>query len=135
MPLSEACTGFRPNYSILKNAIVHADSIAIYKVDLLRFFDTITDRRVYGLFKSIGYIENLSYDLSKICTFKHKKSYWKFVVEKEQHELNEFLVHNPAVLPQGAPTSPTIANLIAKRMDERFIKLSHVFNSIYTLRG
>jgi len=132
LPLSSACTGFRPNYSILKNAAVHANSIAIYKIDLLRFFDTITDRRIFGLFKSMGYVDNLAFDLSKICTAKHKKSYWNFVKEKNYYELENFLIDNPAILPQGAPTSPMLANLIATRMDERFIKLSQMLNFRYS---
>jgi RNA-directed DNA polymerase len=121
LPLSDACTGFRPNYSILKNAIVHSESIAIYKVDLLRFFDTITDRRVFGLFKSFGYVDNLAFDLAKLCTSRHKKSYWSSVEQKGHTELEALYKSNPAILPQGAPTSPAIANLIATKMDERFI--------------
>jgi len=130
--LSTACTGFRPDYSILKNAVVHSDSLAIYKIDLLRFFDTITDRRVFGLFKSFGYIDNLAFDLSKLCTQRHKKSYWSFVDEQNYTELNDLRSSNPPVLPQGAPTSPAIANLIATKMDERFLELSRLMDFRYT---
>ena len=130
--LSDACTGFRPEYSILKNAIVHENARAIYKIDLLRFFDTITEKRVFGLFKSLGYIENLAYDLSKICTSKHKKSYWSFVKDYNYDELTFLANDNPAILPQGAPTSPTIANILATRMDERFINLSRLMDFRYT---
>lgn len=130
--LSDACTGFRPGFSILKNAIVHENAKAIYKVDLLRFFDTITDKRVFGVFKSLGYIENLAYDLAKICTSRHKKSYWAFVNETGISKLKHFEKTNPNVLPQGAPTSPALANIIASRMDERFISLSRALGFRYT---
>jgi RNA-directed DNA polymerase len=42
------------------------------KVDLLKFYDTITEKRVYGIFKSMGYIESLTY-VCKIATAKLSK--------------------------------------------------------------
>lgn len=130
--LSDACTGFKPGSSILKNASIHADSDAIFKVDLLRFFDTIIDRRVYGVFKSLGYHENVAYDLAKLCVTKHRKAYWTFIKENNYAELEFLYNDNPAVLPQGAPTSPMLANIIASRLDDRFTKLSKLLDFRYS---
>ncbi|OCX50593.1 hypothetical protein BEL04_22730 [Mucilaginibacter sp. PPCGB 2223] len=132
LPLEKVCTGFRPNYSILTNANIHANSKMVLKVDLLRFFDTITDRRVYGYFKSLGYLKPLSYDLAKLVTARHKKSYWDFVSKDNCPQLADIANSNSPVLPQGAPTSPMLANLLASRMDERFIILSQKLNFRYS---
>jgi hypothetical protein len=117
--LHDKCTGFRKNKSIKDNAGVHVNQEVILKVDLLRFFDTITRARVIGLFKSLGYHPNLSIDLAKLTTAEHRKSYWIGLSEDEKSLINT----NTAILPQGAPTSPAIANIICRKLDLRFAQL------------
>jgi len=92
----EYAHGFIPNKSIATNASVHVGQELVLGIDLKDFFPSITLKRVIGLFQSIGYNKEISYALGELCTFN-----WR--------------------LPQGAPSSPMISNLIAWRMD---IKLS-----------
>ena len=92
----EYAHGFIPNKSIATNASVHIGQELVLGIDLKDFFPSITLKRVIGLFRSIGYDEEISHAMGELCTFN-----WR--------------------LPQGAPTSPMISNLIAWGMD---IKLS-----------
>lgn len=92
----EYAHGFIPKKSIVTNASVHVGQELVLGIDLKDFFPSIKLSRVIGLFRSIGYSEEISHVLGELCTFN-----WR--------------------LPQGAPTSPMISNLIAWRMD---IKLS-----------
>lgn len=92
----EYAHGFIPKKSIVTNASVHVGQEVVLGIDLTDFFPSITFSRVLGFFRSIGYSDEISYVLGELCTFN-----WR--------------------LPQGAPTSPMISNLIAWRMD---IKLS-----------
>ena len=92
----EYAHGFIPNKSIVTNASVHIGQELVLGIDLKDFFPSITLKRVIGLFRSIGYTEEISHVMGELCTFN-----WR--------------------LPQGAPTSPMISNLIAWGMD---IKLS-----------
>ncbi|WP_293875650.1 reverse transcriptase family protein [Flavobacterium sp.] len=131
-PLSESCKGFRKNISIAHNAKVHENSEVILKVDLLKFYDTITEKRVYGLFKSLGYVSNLAYSFAKITTAKHRYSYWDDFDENSKEILKDLIENRPAILPQGAPTSPMISNILATKMDYRFEALARKLNFNYS---
>ncbi|OCK50691.1 hypothetical protein BA768_19440 [Chryseobacterium sp. CBo1] len=105
--LHESCTGFRKDYNIKHNASKHLNSNVILKMDLKDFFPSINKRRVISVFKNIGYTRNISYTLASLCC-------------KDDS------------LPQGAPTSPFLSNIIAKRLDRRLNALCQKFNLNYT---
>ena len=93
----EYAHGFLPGRSIFSNASVHVGQELVLGIDIQDFFPTITLNRVRGLFRSIGYNEEISHALGELCTFN-----WR--------------------LPQGAPTSPMISNLIAWHIDIKLAK-------------
>jgi RNA-directed DNA polymerase len=119
IPSHEACLGFDPKTSILRNAAVHIDQKAILKIDLLRFFDSINERRIYGIFKSLGFHPNLSVSLAKLCTIVHGNSFYSEFREHELELRDRIASESTGILPQGGPTSPKLANLIARRLDSR----------------
>jgi len=113
--------GFCANKSILNNAKVHIGQDFILNIDLLKFFDTIIENRVYGIFKALGYHNNLSVDLAKLCTVCKKESiddYFELFIRKGNKKLNNTF-KDKSTLPQGAPTSPSLSNFIARRLDIR----------------
>lgn len=126
IPLDKGCFGFRKNYSIKDNANFHKNQEAILKIDLYRFFDTITQKRVYGLFKSIGYHSNLSVYLAKFTTTKAPYQYEETVLEDKYipEKFLESIKKDNDILPQGAPSSPNISNIIASKLDLRLRKLA-----------
>lgn len=92
--VNEKATGFTLDKSIVTNANFHTNQKFVLKIDIKDFFPTITSNRVYGLFKSFGYNNSISLALTKLCTHEN-------------------------CLPQGAPTSPYISNLICRHLDIR----------------
>ncbi|MEO9954804.1 reverse transcriptase family protein [Nonlabens sp.] len=130
--LADSCKGFRAKTSIYDNAKVHENSEMILKVDLLKFYDTITEKRVYGLFKSLGYVSNLAYSFAKITTAKHRDHYWRNFDANSKKVLKELTVQKPAILPQGSPTSPMISNILATKMDYRFEALAKKIGCRYS---
>jgi RNA-directed DNA polymerase len=78
----------------------------ILKLDLADFFPTISSKRIFGLMKSFGYNNKVSYMLTKLCTCHHQLS-------------------------QGAPTSPHIANLISRKMDSELGSLAESWELEY----
>lgn len=123
-PLKDSCKGFRKKISIFDNAKVHEKAEVILKVDLLKFYDTITEKRVYGIFKAMGYVENLAFSLAKLCTARHRDSYWDNFDEESKTILYQLVGQKPPIIPQGAPTSPMLANIAATNMDKRFEALA-----------
>lgn len=87
-----AATGFRPNVSIVQNAKAHLAKKEVLKVDITNFFGSIKKQRVIGTFQKIGYPQNISKVMAELCTLED-------------------------ALPQGAPTSPALSNIIALDID------------------
>lgn len=107
IPIHENCTGFRNGHSIKNNAEPHLHAEKILKLDLKDFFPSIIKERVISVFINLGYTPKLSYCLASICTLNNE-------------------------LPQGAPTSPVLSNIIAKRLDYRLAGLSKKYDLKYT---
>ncbi|SDI77030.1 RNA-directed DNA polymerase [Chryseobacterium taeanense] len=130
--LEDCCKGFMPNQGILNNAIVHENSEKILKVDLLKFYDSITFDRVVQVFESVGYIKNLAISIAKIVTASNRESYWNCFDEYSKLKLSSIRNAKTPVLPQGAPTSPMLANIIATNLDKKIINLSKKLNFRYS---
>ncbi len=124
IPVHPKCTGFVKGKSILDNALPHKNKEAILNMDLLKFFDTITQNRVYGIFRSLGFAKNLAIDLAKLITVKLPQEYIETFSPKELKAYREIVPEDSNVLPQGAPTSPLMANIILRRLDKRLAKLA-----------
>jgi len=107
LPMHESVTGFVKGRSIVDNARPHVESGVVINLDLADFFPTITIERVAALFRALGWDADSATILSRICT-------------SEGH------------LPQGAPTSPALSNLVCRKLDERLSGLVEKFNGQYT---
>lgn len=121
--LSDSVKGFRKGYSIIDNAKVHDSAELILNIDLYRFFESITENRVYGLFKWMGYHGNVARDLARLLCYKPSSSFWNEI--EEQGVFGEdFQTIMPRILPQGSPASPAISNLICYQLDRRLASLA-----------
>ncbi len=127
----ESSFGFVPGKSIADNTFPHTNQEVILNIDLYRFFDTITQRRVFGVFKWLGYHPNLAYSFAQLLTVQQNYGYWK-EIENEAVFSSDFLSARPHCLPQGSPASPAIANIVCYRMDIRFKKLADSIGCNYT---
>lgn len=94
LPVHDAAHGFRPGRSIASNGALHAGAEAILALDLRDFFGTVPRGAVFARFRQAGYNKAVADLLTKFVTLEGQ-------------------------LPQGAPTSPAIANSVARRLDAR----------------
>ena len=101
--------GFCKDMSIVTNAAVHCGKKVVLNFDLENFFPSISFPRVMGLFTSnpFNLPKKVAAVLAQICTLNNE-------------------------LPQGAPTSPIISNLICSRLDGQMQKLAKRNNILYT---
>ena len=98
---------FQRGKDIFSNAQLHRNKSYIIHLDLLDFFNSIHFGRVAGVLKKIGLTEQLAYFIANICCYKK-------------------------ILPQGAPTSPIISNLVTINLDKKLISLSKKYHFQYS---
>ncbi|MBL0216897.1 MAG: RNA-directed DNA polymerase [Myxococcales bacterium] len=118
VPQHPAAHGFVAGRSTVTNARPHVGAALVVKTDLKDFFPTVHYRRVIGLFELLGYNEAVAGVLAALTTYRPK--------------LPDGRVVWPGVLPQGAPTSPALANLACRRLDARLTKLAAKYGAVYT---
>ena len=99
--------GFITRRSIVTNAQKHVENKCLLKLDLKDFFPSIKINKVVQVFKNIGYTGSVSNMLARICCLDDE-------------------------LPQGAPTSPALSNIVARQMDKRLYRLARHFGYRYT---
>jgi retron-type reverse transcriptase len=117
--------GFRTGRSIVTNARPHVGAETIINLDLQDFFPSITYRRVKGLFRSLGYSEAAATIFGLLCTEPTNE-------EVELDGRKYFVSTGVRNLPQGAPTSPAITNILCRRLDRRLLKAAEELGFIYT---
>ncbi|NOT60296.1 MAG: RNA-directed DNA polymerase [Acidobacteria bacterium] len=123
--LHEAAHGFRPQRSIVSNARPHVASSVVINLDLKDFFPTLDYRRIKGVFRALGYAEATATILGLLCTEPE--------VEKVELDGETYYVATSARhLPQGAPTSPALTNILCRRLDRRLLKVAEEMGFVYT---
>ncbi len=100
---------FTKKTSIYDNAKPHTSKSFVFNIDLKDFFQTITFPRIRGMLVSPPYeipIETATV-IAHLCTLQGS-------------------------LPQGAPTSPILSNMICSRLDRELIRLASSKKATYT---
>lgn len=92
IPTSPFAKAYKPNSGLLENLKFHKNQPKVFTLDLENFFPSISITSIEKVFLSVGYSRLIARLLAKLCT-------------------------RDATLPQGAPTSPYLSNLIFKNAD------------------
>jgi RNA-directed DNA polymerase len=137
IPPHGAARGFRPGGSVRSYAAPHAGRPVVVRLDLEAFFASVTVSRVYGIWRSAGYPEPVAHCLAGLVTSVLPRSAWRAVPRPSDDGLLDAhwrLGRRLAAphLPQGAPTSPAMANLAAFRLDVRLTALADAWGGRYT---
>lgn len=111
----KAATGFIPGKSVVDNAMIHTGKNYVYNIDLKDFFPSIEKARVYSRLKFPPF--NLENERSKLANIISGLCCQE--MEVERMEDGQWIKKTEYVLPQGAPTSPTLTNIICERLDRR----------------
>lgn len=130
IPTHAAAHGFCCGRSVLTNALPHVGQHVLVKLDLDNFYSRVRYSRVVATFRAFGYSREVAIWLAKLTTSAIPANLP--FPGGEPKQLSLFL---PRHLPQGAPTSPAIANLVAYSLDVRLSGLAKKFNASYTRYG
>ncbi|MCH5583450.1 hypothetical protein MK805_00450 [Shimazuella sp. AN120528] len=125
LAVHDAAYGFVTGKSTVDNAKHHIGKDAVVKFDLKDFFPSISFVRVRGLFESLGYSRAISTLFALICTEPPRQ-------EVEFNGKMYYVAINERQLPQGACTSPTLTNLLCRRLDEKLTHLAKEKGFTYT---
>lgn len=105
--VSNSAFAYTKGKSHIDNAKCHVGSVELLKIDLENFFNQIDLLAVKSIFLNFGYTENISLKLAKLCTLG-------------------------GLLPQGAPSSPIISNIVLYDMDMLLAKYAEEYDLTYT---
>jgi len=125
VPLHDAAHGFRKDRSIVTNAQPHVGTEVVLNVDLKDFFPTLEYRRIRGMFRGLGYGQAAATIFALVTSEPE--------VDEVLLDGQTFYVANGVRrLPQGAPTSPAITNIVCRRMDARLAGAAKKLGFTYT---
>jgi hypothetical protein len=102
-----AAHGFERGRSIVTNALPHRGRDAVVRLDLVDFFPSTRAARIRRYFRRIGWNRAATRILVRLCTHEGR-------------------------LPQGAPTSPRLSNLVNYRLDARLAGIAAALGAVYT---
>jgi RNA-directed DNA polymerase len=125
LPVHAAAHGFLPARSVVTNAMAHAGADVIVKLDIENFFPTVTWKRVKGLLRKAGTPESVATLLALLATEAPRQ--W---VDFRGGTYS--VATGERVLPQGAPTSPAIANAVCMKLDARLAAFARQLGLTYT---
>ncbi len=122
--------GFTEKRSILTNATTHQGMNFVYNIDLQDFFTSIDLHRVKKCLELPPFNlqsknrEELAYLIANLCCTP--------IPVKRKNEAGEWVEQTLPVLPQGAPTSPVLSNIVCQNLDRRLQGLAKRFGLKYT---
>lgn len=123
--LHDAAHGFVQQRSIVTNATPHVGAKVVINLDLSDFFATVSYKRVRGQFRALGYSQAAATIFALICTEPDIET-----VELDGRTWHVAL--GDRHLPQGAPTSPALTNIICRRLDRKLSTLAERMRFRYT---
>lgn len=115
--VSKYCKSYIPKKNIKEYLKFHVNEKQVLTLDIENFFPSIKFNHVYNLFINLGFEKKLSEYLSFLCTY----------IDIKDNEKNHL-----RYLPQGAPTSPYLSNLILKDFDDKIANYCYENKIKYT---
>ena len=123
--VSDAAHGFCRELSIVTNAKPHVGAKVVVNMDMENFFPTVTYPRVKGLFRNLGYSGSLATIFALLCTQAK-------IANVDMDDQSWYVARGERFLPQGAPTSPAITNLICRGLDARLERIAGKLGFVFT---
>lgn len=131
----QASYAYAPGSRHVDAAQLHCKCSWLIKLDVTRFFESITEIQVYRVFQSLGYSALISFELARVCTRarldrapsrRWRSRYWAY------EEIADYAYPELGYLPQGAPTSPMLSNLAMRDLDQQIMDMCSSQGLVYS---
>ena len=132
IPPHESAHGFVRGRSVLGHAREHAGQAVVIAYDLREFFNSIGAARIRAVWRTLGYAEGTAAALAALTTARTPRSVRERLLDAGSIGLDGARRLASPHLPQGAPTSPALANLCAFGLDLRLEGLAWRFGARYS---
>jgi RNA-directed DNA polymerase len=134
VPPHPAAHGFLRHRSIRTFVAPHVGQHVVLRMDLQDFFPTFSAARIATFFRIAGYPESVADLLAGLCTTTAPRKLFTTLAKGGEHNSAYAArdVYSRPHLPQGAPTSPALANLCTHRTDCRLAGLAKSAGAEYT---
>jgi hypothetical protein len=134
IPPHPAAHGFIKGRSIKTFVMPHAGQHVILRMDLRHFFPSFRAARIQTLFRTMGYPEPVADLLGGICTNCTPQKVWTSYGTTGNYDcrFHARVLYCRPHLPQGAPSSPALANLCTYRADCRLSGLARSAGARFT---
>lgn len=123
---------FHPHCRPYEAAAEHCGCAWLLKIDLEEFFHTISEGRVAAVFADLGFSNLLSFELARLVTVACERPGSRPDPATRWPAIPYYQCEHEGMLPQGAPTSPMLANLAMLRTDEIICDLAKQHGMKYT---
>jgi RNA-directed DNA polymerase len=135
VPVYDAAHGFVEGRSVLTHARLHVGQRWVVRFDLEAFFTNVQTFRAMGVFRALGYRSPVAATLLGLCTTRTPESVLRLAPSPDGLSTERFFLQRKLAdwhLPQGAPTSPVLANLTCHRLDARLRGLGRAHGWTYS---
>src|SRR6266567_161634 len=132
-----ASKAYAKESTIYQAAEAHCCCKWMFKLDIVNFFESISEIAVYRVFRRLGYQPLVSFEMTRLCTRSGTDT-----PSRRRRRWNSILDPRPVIcayafarmghLPQGAPTSPMLANLAVRDFDKEVSQIADENGLVYT---
>lgn len=131
-----ASQAYAKGCSVYRSASHHAEAKWLIKIDIHDFFESISEKRAYYVFRGCGYQPLVSFELARLCTRvsagrSAQAPQWQ-IRRVRPGSISSYNRDVLGHLPQGAPTSPMLSNLVSYPLDELLASIAEKQGFVFT---
>ncbi|MDF1479409.1 reverse transcriptase family protein [Leifsonia sp. H3M29-4] len=128
---------YQPGRSVVQCATRHLGASWFVKIDIKDYFHSFDETQVFSVFVELGYSRLVAFELSRLCTRRAPgdASWLPPKFRRQSSRRYESMGYRPTTLgylPQGAPTSGFLANVLTRMLDLRLSNIAGDFGLVYT---